>query len=100
MCQRRHPPPKVGGRFDGKRDKIIQSEFALSDAQFGWVFSAFTFAYAIFEIPGGWLGDRFGPRKVLMRIVVWWSAFTRTDGGAYRSSKLKCSSARLVRSRL
>src|SRR5690348_1394876 len=63
-----------------KAQKFIQAEFGLSDAQFGWVFSAFTFAYAIFEIPGGWLGDRFGPRKVLMRIVVWWSLFTAATG--------------------
>src|SRR6187455_2408486 len=63
-----------------KAQKDIQSEFHLSDSQFGWVFTAFTFAYAIFEIPGGWLGDRFGPRKVLMRIVVWWSLFTAATG--------------------
>jgi MFS transporter, ACS family, glucarate transporter len=64
----------------GKAQGDIQKEFGLSDAQFGYVFSAFTFAYAIFEIPGGWLGDRFGPRKVLMRIVVWWSFFTAATG--------------------
>ena len=33
-------------------------------------------AYALFQIPGGWLGDRFGPRRALSAIVVWWSAFT------------------------
>ena len=33
----------------------------------GYVFGAFTWAYALFEIPGGWLGDKLGPRKVLMR---------------------------------
>ena len=41
-----------------------------------WVFGAFTFAYAVFEIPSGRLGDWIGPRKVLTRIVLWWSAFT------------------------
>jgi MFS family permease len=35
---------------------IIQ-EFNLSPSQMGYVFSAFTLAYAIFEVPGGWLGD-------------------------------------------
>lgn len=35
-----------------------------------WVFAAFTLAYAFFEIPSGWLGDVFGPRKVLVRIVL------------------------------
>ena len=46
----------------------------------GWVFSAFTLAYAIFEIPSGRLGDTLGPRKVLTRIVLWWSAFTMATG--------------------
>jgi MFS family permease len=49
----------------------------------GWVFSAFTFAYAVFEVPSGWLGDVIGPRKVLMRIVLWWSAFTAASGLAW-----------------
>jgi MFS transporter, ACS family, glucarate transporter len=36
---------------------------------------AFQIAYAIFEIPTGWMGDTFGPRATLLRIVLWWSAF-------------------------
>ena len=40
----------------------------------------FAVAYAIFEIPGGWMGDWMGARKVLMRIVIWWSAFTALTG--------------------
>ena len=44
------------------------------------VFSAFTLAYALFEIPAGYLGDRIGPRKVLLRIVLWWSFFTVATG--------------------
>src|SRR5678809_913194 len=63
-----------------KPQKDTQGEFQRTDAQFGYVFSAFRLAYALFEIPGGWLGDRFGPRKVLMRIVVWWSLFTAATG--------------------
>lgn len=42
----------------------------------------FQFAYAIFEIPTGWMGDRFGTRSTLLRIVVWWSAFVALTGGA------------------
>jgi MFS family permease len=49
----------------------------------GWVFSAFTIAYAVFEIPSGWLGDTLGPRKVLARIVLWWSAFTMATGAVW-----------------
>jgi nitrate/nitrite transporter NarK len=54
----------------------IQSEFGLNDEQKGYLFGAFTFAYACFEVPSGWLGDRFGPRRTLIRIVLWWSTFT------------------------
>jgi MFS transporter, ACS family, glucarate transporter len=54
----------------------IQRELGFSHLQVGYLFGAFTLAYALFEIPGGWLGDRFGPKKVLMRVVLWWSFFT------------------------
>ncbi len=45
-----------------------------------WAFTAFTFAYATFEVPSGWLGDVFGPKRTLIRIVLWWSAFTALTG--------------------
>jgi MFS family permease len=61
----------------------IASEFNLTPDQKGWIFSAFTLAYAAFEVPGGWLGDRFGPRFALTRIVLWWSAFTVLTGAAF-----------------
>src|SRR5512143_2951370 len=51
-----------------------------SVADLNWVFAAFTLAYALCEIPSGWLGDVFGPRRVLIRIVLWWSAFTALTG--------------------
>jgi MFS family permease len=51
-----------------------------SIADLKWAFTAFAFAYAAFEIPSGWLGDVFGPRLVLIRIVLWWSAFTALTG--------------------
>jgi MFS transporter, ACS family, glucarate transporter len=58
----------------------IKSDLHLNNEQFGWVLAAFALAYAIFEIPSGMLGDRIGPRKVLIRIVVWWSFFTALTG--------------------
>lgn len=58
----------------------MQSDLGLSNAQWGVVLSAFLAAYGVFEVPGGWLGDRFGPRLILTRIVVWWSAFTALTG--------------------
>ena len=48
----------------------------LTDLQMGQVFSAFVLGYALFQVPGGWLGDRWGPRWVLAVAVVWWSVFT------------------------
>src|SRR6516162_2677135 len=59
---------------------FVQSEFGLKSEDMGWIFGAFTFAYAIFEVPTGWLGDMFGPRKTLIRIVLWWSLFTALTG--------------------
>jgi len=54
----------------------IAEEFGLSKTEFGIVFSAFLWAYSIGQIPGGWLADRFGPRKVLLFIVPFWSLMT------------------------
>ncbi|HTP68055.1 MAG TPA: MFS transporter [Dongiaceae bacterium] len=54
----------------------IASEFHLSKVQLGWVFSAFFWSYALFQTFGGWLADRFGPRRVLTVGVVWWGVFT------------------------
>jgi MFS family permease len=61
----------------------VRAELHLNAAQMGWVFSAFTLAYAAFEIPSGWMGDVFGPRKTLTRIVLWWSGFTMATGLAW-----------------
>src|SRR5262245_14757684 len=58
----------------------MQRDLGLTPQQFSWAFSAFGLAYALFEVPSGWLGDRFGPRKVLCRIVIWWSIFTALTG--------------------
>ena len=53
----------------------IARDLHLTDAQMGLIFSAYASAYAICEVPSGYLGDRFGPRQVLLRIAVWWTAF-------------------------
>lgn len=59
---------------------LISSDLGLNREQMGAVFSAFALAYALFEIPGGWMGDLMGPRRVLLRITLWWSAFTAVTG--------------------
>lgn len=58
----------------------IRAELGFDAEQMGLVFSAFTLAYALFEIPSGYFADRFGPRLALTRIVVWWSAMTAATG--------------------
>lgn len=59
---------------------LIAAELGLSPVERGIIFGAFALAYAVFEVPSGWLGDTIGPRKVLTRIVVWWSLFTALTG--------------------
>jgi MFS family permease len=60
----------------------MQNELHLGSQDWGWVTGAFAIAYALFEIPGGYFGDRFGARAMLTRIVLWWSAFTTLTGFA------------------
>lgn len=61
----------------------VAAALHLNDLQMGSVFSAFALAYALFEIPSGFLGDRLGPKNVLIRIVVLWSIFTAVTGQAW-----------------
>jgi ACS family glucarate transporter-like MFS transporter len=61
---------------------FIMADLGLSVLDMSVVFSAFTLAYSLFEVPSGWLGDVKGPRRVLTRIVIWWSAFTMLTGAA------------------
>ena len=50
---------------------LISKEFGFSKATMGIIFSAFIWSYSLFQVPGGWLGDRFGPRKVLSVIMTY-----------------------------
>lgn len=52
----------------------IQADLHIDPVGWGWVTAIFTLSYCLFEIPTGLLGDRIGPRRVLTRIVLWWSA--------------------------
>jgi len=71
-----------------KAEPAISEEFHLTREQMGYVFAAFTWGYALFEVPGGWLGDRIGARKVLTRIVLWWSFFTAATGWTWNLASL------------
>jgi MFS family permease len=66
----------------------MMTDLGLSILQMSFVFSSFTLAYSIFEVPTGWMGDMWGPRRVLTRIVAWWSVFTMLTGAAWNYSSL------------
>jgi sugar phosphate permease len=67
---------------------VMREEFGLDAITLGVVFSAFTLAYALFQIPGGWLADRFGPRRVLAAITTYWSCFTILTAAAWSATSL------------
>ena len=66
----------------------MSAELGLSLEQIGLAGSCFVLGYVLFEIPGGWLADRFGARAMLTRIVIWWSGFTALTGISWNLSSL------------
>jgi MFS family permease len=69
----------------------IKADLGLGNAEMGAILGAFWLAYALFELPGGWLGDRFGARLTLTRIVFAWSLFTALSGSATGFASLLAS---------
>ena len=65
---------------------MIQREFGFDKVAMGFIFSAFVFAYALGQIPGGWVGDQLGPRRVLPGIVAIWSLFTTLTAQAFSAT--------------
>src|SRR5450755_1036793 len=61
----------------------IMRDLGLDKQHMSYVFSAFTLAYGLFEIPTAWWADRSGTRTVLTRIVTWWSCFTMATAAAF-----------------
>lgn len=66
----------------------IRSELGLDMLTMGWILASFRWGYALFQIPGGWLGDRIGPRRALTLIVTWWSAFTSLTATAWSAGSM------------
>src|SRR5580700_2095324 len=62
---------------------VIMKDLGISLIMMGNITFAFRIVYALFQIPGGWLGDRFGARRALTAVVTWWSAFTALTGLAW-----------------
>ncbi len=58
----------------------IRTEFGFDQKTMGWIFGSFVLAYALFQVPGGWLSERFGPRAVLAGLVAYWSVMTAAVG--------------------
>ena len=67
---------------------IIRDEFGFSLTTIGYILSMFRWGYALFQIPGGWLGDRIGPRRALTLIVTWWSLFTSATALAWSAASM------------
>jgi sugar phosphate permease len=72
----------------GAATPVIMREFRLDKITMGWSASAFNWTYALFQIPGGWLADRFGSRIVLAGAITWWSIFTAATGRALSAASL------------
>src|SRR5713101_3374853 len=66
----------------------IQKEFGFSLTTMSYIIASFRWGYALFQIPGGWLGDRIGPRRALALIVTWWSIFTSATALAWSATSM------------
>ena len=66
----------------------IMEELGISLVAMGWVTFAFRMAYALFQVPGGWLGDTIGARRALTMVVSWWSAFTALTALAWSAASM------------
>lgn len=64
----------------GQAATSMKAELELTNFQWAWVGVAFQLAYAVFEPTTGHWGDKYGSRRVLIRIVLWWSLFTALTG--------------------
>jgi MFS family permease len=72
----------------------IMREFHVDKITMGWAISAFSWSYALCQIPGGWMADRFGPRVVLAVAMAWWSIFTAATALSF--SALSLAATRLL----
>jgi sugar phosphate permease len=72
----------------GAATPLIMRDFGLDKITMGWSVSAFNWTYALFQVPGGWLADRFGSRIVLSVAIAWWSIFTAGTGAAFNAVSL------------
>ena len=62
---------------------VMAKDLGLTPIGMGYVFSAFGWSYVIAQIPGGWLLDRFGSKRVYFASILAWSLFTLLQGGVW-----------------
>jgi sugar phosphate permease len=72
----------------GTASPMIMRDFGLDKITMGWSVATFNLTYSLFQIPGGWLADRFGSRIVLAVAIAWWSVFTAATGTAFNAVSL------------
>ncbi len=75
------------GAIGAAAPKILR-EFHLNKITMGWCISAFNWSYALFQIPAGWLADRYGPRLILCVAMFWWAVFTAATGLSFNALSL------------
>lgn len=66
----------------------IRKDLGISLVQMGAILAAFRYSYAIFQVPGGWLGDKIGPRRALTLIVGWWSILTSLTAAGWNVASM------------
>lgn len=64
---------------------LIKSDLGISNQMMGYVFGLFAVGYALFQVPAGWIADKYGPRKALSWIVISWSTLTALTGAAWNA---------------
>ncbi len=72
----------------GTATPTVMREFHIDKITMGWSVSAFNWSYALFQVPAGWMADRFGARIVLAGALAWWSLFTAATGFSFNASSL------------
>lgn len=61
---------------------FIKLDLQITDQMIGYILGIFAIGYALFQVPAGWVADRFGPRAGLTSVVTLWSMFTMLTGAA------------------
>jgi MFS family permease len=69
-------------------ETVMRHDLSLNQIQWTWVLTIFSLAYTFFEIPGGWMGDKWGARRMLLRVTMLWSLFTAATGWVWNYASL------------